>query len=367
MLWSYRMILAVLFFALSMGTVSAKEFTDVPATYKHHDAIAAVSDNGIIQGYEDGRFLPENTINRAEAVKILIAANFDAMETQESITWHWAKRHRYVWFSDVKISEWYAPYVEVAHNKQIIQGDSSNNFRPADQINFAEGLKIILKTYGADVNASEFQPSSLLYGRTDDWFAPYFAYALNKNLINRKKFYHPAQWMTRAEFVEIIYRLRTIQAQGLTEFKEMVSDTSDEYRITIPALDIIDAKIGFADPFNEAKSLDILHSFPMGHYLSTPDVGAKTVLFGHSSGYSWDKSPYKWVLRQINKVKTGDAIYINYKEKGYVYQVYKTELIPAKQDAILMKDQQNNELVVFTCWPPDRIDYRYAVFGRPIS
>ncbi len=203
--------------------------------------------------------------------------------------------------------------------------------------------------------------------RANDWFSPYFAYALEKNLISRKKFYHPAQLMTRAEFVEIIYRLRSIQQQDLSEFPESILMTSDEYRITIPALNIIDAKIGFADPLNEKKSLDLLRSFPLGHYLFTPDLRAKTVLFGHSSGYSWDHSPYKTVLRQINKVKTGDVIYINYKERGYAYRVYKTELIPAKQDDKLMEDQQNNELVVFTCWPPDRIDFRYAVFGKPIS
>ncbi len=139
MLWSHRIILAVLFFTLVTGTVSANEFTDVTATYKHHDAIATISDNGIVQGYANGQFKPGNTINRAEAVKILIAANFDAMETRQSVAWHWAKRHRYVWFPDVKISEWYAPYVEVAHNEQIVQGDPNNNFRPADPINFAEG------------------------------------------------------------------------------------------------------------------------------------------------------------------------------------------------------------------------------------
>ncbi|MBN1258493.1 sortase [Candidatus Peregrinibacteria bacterium] len=367
MRWLYRLLLATGITMLIFGVVFAKEFSDVPATYKHYDAITAVADAHIVEGYTDGLFAPEQTINRAEAIKILVSAHFDKAEIRNALTWHWEKRHRYVWFFDVKISEWYAPYVEIGHNEGILQGDPDNHFRPADTVNLAEGLKMVLEAYGIGADAAMFQPSALLYAKTDDWFAPYFAYALDKQLISRQKFYHPAQLMTRAEFSEIVYRLKTIQEQGLAEYAETTPILSDEYRITIPILDIIDAPIGFGDPFDEVKSLEILRRFPLGHYLSTPDKRAKTVLFGHSSGYSWDASPYKQVLRKINKLQSGDTLYINYKEKGYAYQIYKTELIPAKQDDLLMADQNNNELVVFTCWPPDRIDYRYAVFGKPIS
>lgn len=367
MRFASRLIIGLLAILALTPLAQAKEYTDVPTDYKYYQAISTLSDENLVSGYPDDRFLPENSINRAEATKILMGSLYDTNEIQHSVDWHWAKRHRYVWYYDVKISQWYAPFVEMAHNKQAVQGYPDNNFRPENSINFAEGLKMILKSYQVDVSHTVFQPTPYLYVSANDWFTPYFSYAWQKGLINKTKFYHPAQLMTRGEFVDILYRLREIQNNNLSGYTAPEVTTSNEYRITIPALDIINAPVGFANPFDEKAALDVLHRFPLGQYLFTPDYNAKTVLFGHSSGYSWDHSPYKRILRQINKVKTGDMIYINYKEKGYIYQVYKTELIPAKQDNTLMQDQKTHELVMYTCWPPDRIDFRYAVFGKPIS
>ena len=49
----------------------ANRFPDVPAAHWAYGNIRAALDNGWIDGYEDGKFSPENYITRAEAVKIL--------------------------------------------------------------------------------------------------------------------------------------------------------------------------------------------------------------------------------------------------------------------------------------------------------
>ena len=168
------------------------------------------------------------------------------------------------------------------------------------------------------------------------------------------------------EFVEIMHRTKTVLATGLPEYIAPSNPTSNEYTITIPALNIINLPVYFADPYNETAALEILKK-GIGQYLKPPNRGEKTVLFGHSSGYSWDNSPYKTILNQINKLHNGDNIYLNYKEKGYAYEIFKSDIIPASEDYRIIENPRSNELALYTCWPPNSISHRYVVYGKPLS
>ncbi|MBU0727187.1 sortase [Patescibacteria group bacterium] len=349
-----------------ISPVFARSYSDVSSNHKHAEAIASLSDQQIINGYANGQFHPGGNINRAEAVKVLVEALYDDDTINKSLDWHRSKNHWYVMYPDVKMGEWYGPHVEVAHQNNIIQGYPDGTFKGGNSINFAEALKVILESYGVNANEAPYKNNSLLYIGRYDWYTPYFTYAYEKNLINQNKFYHPAQLITRGEFVEIIYRLQYVLNTGLPEFIASRQPTSAEYKVTIPKLNIVNIDIFSADPNNGDAALDVLKN-GLGHYLSTPDEDKKVVLFGHSSGYSWDNSAYKTVLRQIDQLNNGDKIYINYRERGYIYEIYKSEIIPATEDQQIVENQFSDELALYTCWPPDRIDYRYVVYGKPIS
>jgi len=51
--------------------VRKANFTDVPSSHKNHTAIARLRDLKLIGGYSDGSFKPDSTINRAEFIKIM--------------------------------------------------------------------------------------------------------------------------------------------------------------------------------------------------------------------------------------------------------------------------------------------------------
>jgi hypothetical protein len=48
-------------------------FSDVPSSHFAFEAIEDLKKRGIIMGYRDGTYRPESTVNRAEAVKIIVA------------------------------------------------------------------------------------------------------------------------------------------------------------------------------------------------------------------------------------------------------------------------------------------------------
>lgn len=84
--------------ALSLDPVrEAKDFKDVPKTYKHYDAIRKVQQAGIIDGGSDGKFNPEAKLTRGQMAKILaigfnleVKADFDFPDVPES---HWANKY----------------------------------------------------------------------------------------------------------------------------------------------------------------------------------------------------------------------------------------------------------------------------------
>lgn len=356
--------LALSILAAPLQQAMAQSFYDVPYRHKNETAIESLTDLGIIGGYPDGSFQPNKPISRAEAAKILMGA-IKPSHLIDSTRSDLYSQSLSSPFYDVPAEEWFAPYVTLAYQNDVVQGYPDGSFKPGNTINMAEGLKIILEAYGADVSRVRFVDNPLLFVNVDEWFYKYFGYANNHNLINPEKFYHPAQWMTRGDFAEILHRVKTSRETGEETYVTPQRDFSDEYTITIPRLGIINVNVSFADPFDSKGSLTVLND-GLGHYLSPPGSGHKMVLFGHSSGYSWDKSAFKQILTKIDQVQVGDMIYINYHEKGYAYQVNQKEIRPATDMAPVMEDYGYEEMALYTCWPPNSIAKRYVLYAALI-
>lgn len=64
--------------ALTLSVVSlalaSSAFSDVPAGHPYHDAIAELGGKGVISGYPDGRFGPENPVTRQQFAKMIVLA-----------------------------------------------------------------------------------------------------------------------------------------------------------------------------------------------------------------------------------------------------------------------------------------------------
>lgn len=158
-------------------------FSDVPSSHSHADAIVYMQENGIVQGYADGTFKPENQINRAEFTKIVIGAI-----TQNPIGSDC--------FPDVK-KEWFAPHVCTAKTMKIIGGYPDGTFGPTKTITFAEAAKII-------ANAFDVSEES---GASNPWYKP-FVMALGVNAAIPTDITDFSQPVTRGAMAEMIFRLR---------------------------------------------------------------------------------------------------------------------------------------------------------------
>jgi len=66
----------------TVAFAASKFFSDVPSNAWYSDAVASLSEKGIINGYPDGTFGPTNNVNRAE-LAVIIDRLIEYMETGE--------------------------------------------------------------------------------------------------------------------------------------------------------------------------------------------------------------------------------------------------------------------------------------------
>jgi LPXTG-site transpeptidase (sortase) family protein len=139
------------------------------------------------------------------------------------------------------------------------------------------------------------------------------------------------------------------------------------FSITMPSIDISDLGVAHpTDPTNATALLAPLQ-YGVGHLFSYPGEGSTILIYGHSSNYPWDVSGFAKIFRQINRLKAGDKVYVTYGGKFIVYQVTGSQTIPADDLAAVSSGGEGEELVLYTCWPPDHIKQRYLVRAVPIA
>ena len=168
-------------------------FTDYTKEDSGYEAVMSLQASGIIDGYPDGTFRPKGVINRAELLKILVEG-FYHQEVE-------AENHC---FPDVA-DEWFAPYVCAAKRLGWISGYPDGTFRPANSVNRAEGIKIVLSSLTTDMQNSEYIPYDV---PSESWFAPFVGKALEKGILVSRGSFRPEANLTREDAAVWIFRGR---------------------------------------------------------------------------------------------------------------------------------------------------------------
>jgi len=165
-------------------------FRDVSRSRSGYEAILSLYERGVISGYTDGTYRPDNGINRAEFIKILIVG-FRPEELDDETDC----------FVDVH-DEWFAPYVCAAKRLGWIDGYPDGTFRPAEEINRAEGIKIVTGAFGGSDRRATDLPSDVRAGM---WFRPYVAMGVDIGIVDPDERFHAGLDLTREDAAIWIY------------------------------------------------------------------------------------------------------------------------------------------------------------------
>ncbi|MBD3360836.1 hypothetical protein GF366_03475 [Candidatus Peregrinibacteria bacterium] len=251
--------------------VASADFTDVPLDYKYYSAITFLRQNGIINGYPDGTFKPENTINRAEVLKVVLEGS--SIESPEDFGLST--------FPDVPSNAWFARFVMKGKDLGIVSGNAEDNtFAPTRNVNKAEFIKMLLEANKIKQEALEATSKMAPDVPDDAWFAPYVNYAAMVGVISPDENgnLNPGKILTRAEVANMIYLLTLIKGKYNTQ---LLLDIAEQEMIQI------DQFIA-ANKISEAKTAsDLAVDLTWQAYQNNPDdkvvVGAAKL----AKAYNW--------------------------------------------------------------------------------
>lgn len=182
---------------------SSKSIIDLE-NHPYSPSVVMLYSVGVLNGYDDGTYRPNNQINRAEFLKMIMTYFNTIMPSKIILGGDNC-------FSDVK-DEWFAKYVCAAHDKGIINGYSDGTFKPQASISFAEASKI-LSTVANSVGFSGKLDETV----SDPWYKKYAENLAEKKAIpfTITGFDH---LVTRGEMAEIA-----------VDFVNVANDTSLSY------------------------------------------------------------------------------------------------------------------------------------------
>lgn len=139
-----KVISAVIALALSVSSVAmaAPSFTDVADTAANADAINTLAALGVIKGYDDGTFKPDNNITRAEVATMVVAAlnrTADAEGAKGTTK-----------FADVNTDAkaWASGYVNIGVAEKYISGYEDGTFKPDNNVTYAEMVSMLVRMVG---------------------------------------------------------------------------------------------------------------------------------------------------------------------------------------------------------------------------
>ena len=136
-----RAEVAQMFYALLLDkdVTITKSFSDVPDDAWYATAVKTLASLGMMDGYPDGTFRPDEPITRAEFATVGLAFAYDPIDADCS-------------YYDVSASAWYHTYVAQATTYGWIGGYPDNTFRPGNNITRVEVCVIVNNMLGRDAD-----------------------------------------------------------------------------------------------------------------------------------------------------------------------------------------------------------------------
>ncbi len=168
-------------------------FSDVDRTFWGKEAIVYLYKNGIVNGFDDGTFKPNEYIKREQAVKMFMAA-FDIEEAEYDGS-----------FSDVNKSDWFSGFVSGAVKKEFVKGISGSLFGVGKNITREDFAVMLYRIIGENTaGKSDFSD----YDEISEYAKDAVSYMNENGYINgySDATFRPKKEITRAEAASIIYR-----------------------------------------------------------------------------------------------------------------------------------------------------------------
>lgn len=157
-----------------------------------------------------------------------------------------------------------------------------------------------------------------------------------------------------------------VASNAIPQTKETTIPTSNEFSINIPAISASSIIVPNVPTDNEAEYEESLKE-GVAHAAGTglPGSGKRIFLFAHSTNSPLFFKQFNAVFYELHRLEIGERVIINYNGKVYTYSVSE-KVIAKASDAHWLRPENNDELILQTCYPPGTAWKRLLVIARPI-
>lgn len=186
------LVLVMIFTAALPGNASgATKFSDIRGHWAEKYINQAVG-QGIIKGYQDGTFRPDNAVTRAEFISMVNRA----LKCNGSTS---------IAFNDVYSSQWYYADVAKAVSATYVAGYEDNTFKPNNPISRQE-VSVMISRFVPTYNNSGSLRNYSDYRSVDDWASTALSKVNGKGYIGAYSDgkIHPRDALTRAQTAKIL-------------------------------------------------------------------------------------------------------------------------------------------------------------------
>ena len=194
--------------------VMANKFSDVSPTNSHADNIAQLAARGVIDGYKDGTFKPNQYITRAQAAKII--ANTLNLDTTNVTNPN---------FKDIPTSHPYYGYIAALAAADVIQG-YEGNFNPNNHVTRGQMAKFIALGFKLkEGNGKSFKdvPTNHQYAR---YISSLATFNISTGKANGKFEMHDL--VTRGQLASFVVRAEKAVSEAAPSNKDTIEGTIEK-------------------------------------------------------------------------------------------------------------------------------------------
>jgi len=220
---SYRMFLTSSVSAVLVSSaliplhLEAKQinYKDVSVGVSYYDALQNLSGRGIIKGYPDGTFKPNQYVTRGQAAKILaLTLGLSSSTTDPG-------------FLDISKTNPYYGYIAALAQKGIINGYEDHTFRPNEPLTRAQLTKLLTIGFGFTQEGSSTYSYKDVTNNSSK--AKYVYPLVERKIMNGHStdYFDLTSNVTRRQIVDLVYKSETYQKQHDQSIQTTISNVTN--------------------------------------------------------------------------------------------------------------------------------------------
>lgn len=173
---------------------NTKSFSDVEDEHWASEAVEMLASKGIVSGYEDETFKPDNSVTREEFVKMIVATLGLEKGSKEND------------FTDVEADKWYTEYIDIAVGKELVSGREDGTFGVGEKITREEMAVIVRRAIQEVSNVRtyvEFSDADQISEFAKDAVKDLYCAGIINGITESE--FSPKSYVTRAQAAKVLY------------------------------------------------------------------------------------------------------------------------------------------------------------------